>query len=200
MIPDTTNATEFYITREPDWGQPYSFDCEHTTILTKSKRSAEQRARMRAKPRYSLQYQITGLDRAEYTVRKAEAIQSLGGIIAVPIWHARETFSSLAGNVILLSGVTALGLRPFKAGGLAYVAPGPNDPGSTDAVFVRITSVGNSDLTINVVPEEGAAVFPTFNTGAFVYPVIEGIADENTMRFIPVELGKTTQMFDVMEL
>lgn len=199
MILDSTNCATYYIQDKPDWGAAYSFDLEAMTQITKSKDGSEQRARKRNRVRYSLSYQIAAMNLAELTVRKAAVHRGLGGLLAVPIWHAVELLVSSASNAFTLTTGVGLVLAEsfFRVGGLAYF----EQTGKT-SVFRRVDSF-TGDNVLNLVA--GNAEFPdiampAFTAGAKVYPVVIGIADENSTRFVPIDAFTTTQLFDVMQL
>jgi hypothetical protein len=200
MILDSTNGTTFYVTEKPDWSKPYAFDFDFFTTITKSKDGSEQRAQQRAKPRYTINYQIAGMTTAEFSVRKAVAIRALGGLIAIPVWHAWRALSSVVSdqvNILNVAGVAAMTVTQFKTGGLAYF----EETGLT-SVFRRIASVG-SVTVLNMLAgdcESPAIAMPAYTNACRVYPVIVGIADQNSHKFIPIDPFTTAQMFDVMEL
>lgn len=194
MILDTTNAGWIYVQDRPDWGADYDFQKEFVTVITKSKNASEQRARIRQKPRYKLAYFIAAMTTAEASVRRAQALKGMGSNLAVPIWHAWEDVSSIVGNVINVAH-TSLLLRPFKAGALVYF----EQTGFT-SVFRRVASVAAGAVTCVA----GNAEYPVIAVPAYttprMYPVISGISDENSVRFLHPDVNKTTQLFDVIEL
>jgi hypothetical protein len=200
VIADTTNQSTIYVTDKPDWGADYSFEKECITLINKSKNAAEQRARMRSRSRHALSYAIAAMSIAEASVRRAQAIKGLGAALGVPIWHAYEVVDSHVGDVITVETDKLL-LRPFSEGGIAFLEHGENDPGGTIDVFVQILEVTADTITIDTPAlYPAAAVVPTYNPGARIYPVILGIADENSVRFVYPDVNKATQLFDVIEL
>lgn len=194
MIIDTTNAGWVYVQDRPDWGADYDFQKEFVTVITKSKNASEQRARMRQKPRHKLAYFIAAMTTAEATVRRAQAIKGLGANLAVPIWHAWEDVTSIVGEVFNVAH-TKLLLRPFKAGALVYL----EQDGFT-SVFCRVASVAAGAVT----RQAGNAEYPNVAVPAYttprMYPVISGIADENSVRFVHPDVNRASQLFDVIEL
>lgn len=196
MIADSSNTTPVFVTNQPDWGETYSFDREFVTLVRKSKNESEQRARMRQKPRYAMSYMIAALTAAEFSVRRAKAIKALGAVIAVPIWHAWETVLDHTDGVITVDSA-ALALRPFKVGGMFYIE---SPTGSVAASFATITDIGASTIEHGSDSESPGGAMAVYPVNSRIYPVILGLGDENSFRFVTHETGRTSQMFDVMEL
>jgi hypothetical protein len=194
VIADTINAGTIYLTDKPDWAEAYSFDKEFVTLVTKSKNAAEQRAKMRSKSRHVLSYAITAMTIAEASVRRSQAIVGMGKNVAAPIWHAWEDVTGIVGNVASV-GHALLELRPFAVGGLAYF----EQTGFT-SVFRRITAVAAGSITLQAGNAESPNIaVPAFTTPR-MYPVIIGIFDENSVRFMQADLNRTTQLVNLAEL
>lgn len=195
MIASSANTAPRYIQLKPDWGEDYDFVAEFLTGISRAENGAEQRSRRRDKAKYSIAYRVSGITRAEIGLVRVEAMRGIGAPLAVPIWHAWESFLSLVAETLTLATAQLL-LRPFKPGRLIYI----EETGKA-SVFVRVVSLGASTILIEAGNAEYPDIMiPAFTTAAKVYPVIEGMADENTTQFQSLDLNNWAQAFDVKEL
>lgn len=192
-VPDTTTAAVVFIDNAPDWSKKIQTVAKHKTTIATATNGAEQRARWRNRPRYSINYTISGLSSAEFSLRRSQYIQELQSPIVVPIW----TDSYAIAVTMTDANVVDLGIdldnKKFKAGSYIYFEP-------VAPFFRKIVSVNGTQLTLAAGSTLPGNTSPLSLSGVLVYPCILGMHKQTDGGFDMKRANQTDEIFFIEEL
>lgn len=150
-IPNTANLTPLFVERLPDWSRSVRVTISHSTGIFESRSGLEQRDRARARARWAIQYDETGLSPAQFNIRSQRAAVEAAYPCYVPFWTEGGRVVSRTAATIILDFDPVPGM--WEPEQKAYIG----------GAFYDITVKDGRDITLSTEPPVSA--------GATAYPV-----------------------------
>jgi hypothetical protein len=193
-FPDTSNVGAVFIQDSPDFNKPITVTTDFRTTSFTARGGGEQRSRRRLRPRYSINYMLTALNLAAFTLRRANTLLELQAPIVIPIWTHPYTLSSMSDANTAALGL-ALASKKFKVGSYAYFV----QTGKV-STFRLITAVNSTSLSLHATTAYPTGTIPGFTAGALVYPCILGRRTDDASTFTLSRVTQTDEMIAAEEL
>lgn len=141
-----------FLRDEPDWTGPVLLKVNFLTAIGKNFIGGEQQTGMTGRPKLTLSYSLTGLDRRLWSVRRAQGHFNNIGPVVCPIWTIKPVTTSVSSFGRPLTDLL------FYPGSYAYHL-------EADA-FYRITTFSGEVLILDG--------YPAINTGQTLIPCVTG--------------------------
>jgi hypothetical protein len=135
---DTNDTPQIFITEQPDWLIPMRLSVKYLTALKKSYNGGEQQTALSGRPKLTISYSASGLNRQQWAVSRAKSIVYRTQQVVVPIWTIKPVMVAVRTYAIEPS------LHLFFEG--SYVYNLQNDD------FFLITSIVNNELFLSPIP------------------------------------------------
>lgn len=159
-----------------------------------SRRGDEQRARRRQRPRYSINYMLSALDLAAFTLRRANTLIELISPIVIPIWTHPYVLSSMT-DADTAEFLLPMAHKKFKVGSYAYFVQA-----GKVSTFRLITAINVSSISLDHTAAFPTGTIPSFTVGAQVHPCIVGRRTDDTTAFTLSRVTQTEEVIAAEEL
>jgi len=191
---DSSNVGPVFIQDAPDFNKTMTVVTDFRTTSFVARGGDEQRARRRQRPRYSINYILTALDLAAFTLRRANSLRELQAPVVIPIWTHPYTLSSMT-TVNTAEFLIGLSSKKFKVGSYAYFVQA-----GKVSTFRLITAVNSTSLTLHATTAYPTGAIPAFTVGAQVHPCILGRRTEDSTSFSFSRVNQTDESLYAEEL
>ncbi len=143
---DTNDTPQIFIREEPDWLNPMRLTVEYQTALKMSRSGGEQQTSLSGRPKLTLSYSASGLNRSQWGIKRAQSVIYRTQQVVVPIWNIKPSLIDIRTYAIDPS------LHLFFVGSYAYHLEADD--------FYRITNISNNMLSLDGIPGNTNPAFP----------------------------------------
>lgn len=193
-FPDSSNFGAVFIQDAPDFNKTITVIANFRTTAFIARGGDEQRARRRQRPRYSINFMLSALDLAAFTLRRANSLLELRAPVVIPIWTHPYTLSSMT-SVNAAEFLIPLARKKFKVGSYAYFVQA-----GKVSTFRLITAINSTSLTLHATTAFPTGAIPAFTVGAQVYPCILGRRTDDATSFNFNRVNQTDEAIACEEL
>jgi hypothetical protein len=135
---DTNDTPQIFIREQPDWLMPIRLSVQYLTALKKTASSGEQQTSLSGRPKLTISYSTSGLNRQQWSIKRAQSIIYRTQQVVVPIWTIKPVMLDVRTYAIEPS------LHLFFKGSYVYNLQKDD--------FYLITSIVNNELFLSPIP------------------------------------------------